>query len=50
MFISAQGVGKDKMMNFMAKVIGEKYCCSVDKLDLLVGDFNGMLGGELCVM
>ena len=46
-FISEQGIGKDILMNFMAKVIGEKYCCSVDKIDLLVGDFNGMMGAKL---
>jgi hypothetical protein len=48
-FISEQGIGKDKWFGFMENVIGEKYCTTVDKLDLIVGDFNGSLGGKLLI-
>ena len=33
-FISEQGIGKDLWMTFICDTVGNKYCCSVDKLDL----------------
>eukprot|EP01040_Poterioochromonas_malhamensis_P009172 gene9172-9951_t len=46
-FISKEGVGKDMFSEFIEKIFGEKYCYNVDKLDLVVGRFNSLLGGKL---
>ena len=46
-FISSEGTGKDLFGEFLEKVIGEKYFNITEKLSLVAGDFNSMLGGKL---
>ena len=46
--ISAEGVGKDLFGEFIEKVIGEKYFGISEKLELVCGNFNSVLGGKLC--
>ena len=48
-FIGSQGSGKDKHYTFLSKVIGEKYCVIIDKLESITGKFNTVLAGKLLV-
>lgn len=46
-FITKEGVGKGFFMDFLSEVFGQKYTGTVDKLDLVCGNFNSILGGKL---
>lgn len=46
-FISEEGVGKDLFSSFISDVINDKYCFNTEKLDLVCGKFNSILGGKL---
>jgi len=46
-FISKEGVGKDMFSEFIENVYGEKYCFNTDKLENIVGRFNGIFGGKI---
>lgn len=45
--ISEEGTGKDLHGDFMSDVIGEKYSGNTEKLELICGKFNSVLGGKL---
>ncbi len=49
-FISAEGVGKDITGEFISNVIGERYAGITEKLELLCGKFNTVLGGKLLMI
>ena len=46
-FISEEGVGKDLFSSFISDVINDKYCFNTEKLELVCGKFNSILGGKL---
>lgn len=46
-FISEEGVGKDLFSSFISEVINDKYCFNTEKLELVCGKFNSILGGKL---
>ena len=46
-FISEEGVGKDLFSSFISEVINDKYCFNTEKLELVCGKFNTILGGKL---
>ena len=46
-----QGVGKDTLINFIQKIIGNDYAERFDKPDLIFGKFNGSIENKiLCVL
>ena len=49
-FISEEGVGKDIFASFLGECISEKYCHNTEKLDLICGKFNSILGGKLLMI
>ena len=46
-FISEEGVGKDIFIGFINEVIGDRYSHNTEKLELVCGKFNSVLGGKL---
>jgi len=46
-FISDEGVGKDLFYQLVAGAIGNHYCGNTDKLENIVGNFNGAIAGKL---
>jgi hypothetical protein len=46
-FISEEGVGKDKFAKFLKDVIGQQYYGITEKLELICGKFNTSLDGKL---
>lgn len=49
-FISDEGVGKDLHAEFISNVINPKYCHNTEKLELVCGKFNSILGGKLLMV
>ena len=49
-FISSEGVGKDIFASFLSECIGDKYSYNTEKLDLICGKFNTVLGGKLLMV
>ena len=49
-FISEEGVGKDLFGDFISNTINEKYCHNTEKLELLCGKFDTVLGGKLLMI
>ena len=49
-FISNEGVGKDIFASFLSECIGDKYSYNTEKLDLICGKFNTVLGGKLLMV
>lgn len=48
-FISDEGVGKDKFLEFLSNVINPEYYFNTEKLESICGKFNHMLGGKLLI-
>lgn len=46
-FISKEGVGKDLFYQLMSGSLGKHYCENTDKLEKIVGQFNGAIAGKL---
>ena len=49
-FISEEGVGKNLFGSFLSDCIDEKYTHNTEKLDLICGKFNTVLGGKLLII
>lgn len=49
-FISEEGVGKDIFANFLSSVMSDKYTHNTEKLELVCGNFNTILGGKLLMV
>lgn len=49
-FISAEGVGKDKHAKFIGNVIGNDLYVNTAKLEQITGKFNSLIGGKLFVV
>ena len=49
-FISDEGVGKDIFADFLSSVMSEKYTHNTEKLELIWGNFNTILGGKLLMV
>jgi len=45
--ISEEGIGKDIFNTFLESVLNEKYTSNTEKLELICGKFNTILGGKL---
>lgn len=46
-FISKEGIGKDLFYKLIASSLGNNYCGVTDKLEKIVGNFNGAIAGKM---
>jgi len=47
--ISEEGIGKDLFSSFISSVLNKTYCHNTEKLELICGKFNTILGGKLFI-